>query len=133
MTSVAFSPDSTRLATGSGDQTVRLWDAATGQPVGQPLTGHTDTVWGVAFSPDGTRLATGSGDQTVRLWDPATGQPVGAPLTGRAHPNRRTTHTDRQPRQDCRSTPRRPHRLLDPAAGSPHTLADRQRSAAAFA
>ena len=39
---MAFSPDGHRLATGSDDHTVRLWDAATGQPVGQPLTGHTD-------------------------------------------------------------------------------------------
>ena len=39
--SVAFSPDGTRIVSGSADNTVRVWDAATGQPVGQPLTGHT--------------------------------------------------------------------------------------------
>ena len=61
---------------------MRLWDAATGQPVGQPLTGHTDAVTSVAFSPDGTRIASGSCDNTVRVWDAATGQPVGQPLTG---------------------------------------------------
>ena len=79
---MAFSPDGTRIASGSRDKTVRLWDAATGQPVGQPLTGHTDAVSSVAFSPDGTRIASGSADNTVRLWDAATGQPVGQPLTG---------------------------------------------------
>jgi hypothetical protein len=79
--SVAFSPDGRRIVSGS-DDTIRLWDAETGQPVGQPLTGHTDAVLSVAFSPDGHRIASGSWDKTVRLWDAGTGQPVGQPLTG---------------------------------------------------
>ena len=70
-------PTAQRIASGSYDKTVRVWDAATGQPVGQPLTGHTGSVHGVAFSPDGTRIASGSDDNTVRVWDAATGQPVG--------------------------------------------------------
>jgi WD40 repeat protein len=61
---------------------VRLWDPNSGQPIGQPLTGHTHGVWGVAFSPDGKLLATASADGTVRLWDPNSGQPIGDPLTG---------------------------------------------------
>jgi WD40 repeat protein len=80
---MAFSPDGKLLATGDGDGTVRLWDPATGQPVGRPrhATGSARYgVHGVAFSPDGKLLATGDGDGTVRLWDPATGQPAGAPL-----------------------------------------------------
>jgi WD40 repeat protein len=75
VTSVLFSPDGTRIVTGSDDKTVRLWDAGTGEPVGEPLRGHTDSVRSVSFSPDGTRIVTGSQDNTVRLWDALMSQP----------------------------------------------------------
>jgi WD40 repeat protein len=65
---LAFSPDSSRLVIGGGDDTIRLWDVATGNEVCQ-LRGHESYVHAVAFSPDGARLATASGDATLRLWD----------------------------------------------------------------
>lgn len=65
--SVSFSPDGARIATGSDDCTVRLWDAVTGQPIGKPLRGHTSSVTSVSFSPDDTRIVTGSDDKTVRF------------------------------------------------------------------
>ncbi len=83
VSSVVFSPDGARLASGGGgDGTVRIWDARTGAPIGKPLTGHTGGVYSVVFSPDGARLASGGGDGTVRIWDARTGAPIGKPLTG---------------------------------------------------
>jgi WD domain, G-beta repeat len=73
--SAAFSPDGLRIVTASADKTARIWDAASGQPIGEPLKGHQGTVYSAAFSPDGLRIVTASGDGTARMWDVATGKP----------------------------------------------------------
>ncbi|MEZ0014152.1 helix-turn-helix domain-containing protein, partial [Kitasatospora sp. GAS206B] len=67
---VAFSPDSTRLATASADGTLKVWQV-TSRQLDTTLTGHGGSVRTVAFSPDGQTLASGSADGTVRLWDMA--------------------------------------------------------------
>jgi predicted NACHT family NTPase len=66
--SVSWSPDGRFLASGSEDNTVRIWDAATGSLL-QTLQGHTGWVTSVAWSPDGRFLASGALDSTVRVWD----------------------------------------------------------------
>ena len=80
VSAVAFSPDGKTVITGSDDKTAQLWDAATGRPLGLPMT-HQEQVSSVAFSPDGKTVITGSWDRTARLWDATTGQPLGLPLT----------------------------------------------------
>ncbi|OBT40523.1 hypothetical protein VE00_09007 [Pseudogymnoascus sp. WSF 3629] len=69
---VAFSHDSRLLASASDDNTVKVWDAATGT-LQQTLEGHSGSVSSVAFSHDSKLLASASDDNTVKVWDAATG------------------------------------------------------------
>ena len=72
VTSVAFSPDGTRIVTGSVDMTAKVWDARTGAALVE-LKGHMGRVNSVAFSPDGTWIVTGSVDRTAKVWDARSG------------------------------------------------------------
>ncbi|KAL2885559.1 Vegetative incompatibility protein HET-E-1 [Ceratocystis lukuohia] len=70
--SVVFSNDGQRLASGSSDSTVKIWDATSGACLGT-LEGHGDAVSSVVFSNDGQRLASGSWDFKVKIWDATSG------------------------------------------------------------
>ncbi|KAH0564746.1 hypothetical protein GP486_001874, partial [Trichoglossum hirsutum] len=74
---VAFSPDGQLIASASDDDTIRLWDVATGSCL-STLKGHPSYVGAVAFSPDGQLVASTFGDRTVRLWDSGTGSCISA-------------------------------------------------------
>ncbi|KAI9814767.1 MAG: hypothetical protein M1827_003033 [Pycnora praestabilis] len=77
-----FSPSSSsKMVSGSGDSTARIWDCDTGTPL-HTLKGHSSWVLAVAWSSDDRMIATGSMDTTVRLWDAKTGEPLGSKMTG---------------------------------------------------
>mmetsp|Transcript_28842 Transcript_28842/g.52976 ORF Transcript_28842/g.52976 Transcript_28842/m.52976 type:complete len:504 (-) Transcript_28842:23-1534(-) len=73
---VAFSPDGRRLASGSGDTTLRFWDMGTQGPQTE-CRGHGNWVLAVSWSPDAKYVATGDMDGVIRLWDPETGKDLG--------------------------------------------------------
>ena len=90
MQACAWSPDGRRLASGSSDQTVKVWDAASGQCL-LTLPGHQGWVQACAWSPDGRRLASGSDDNTMKVWDAASGQCL---WTGHVLPEMQTATLD---------------------------------------
>ncbi|MFM6270296.1 MAG: WD40 repeat domain-containing protein, partial [Dolichospermum sp.] len=70
--SVAYSPDGQTVASGSDDNTIKLWNVNTGNLL-QTLKGHSELVSSVAYSPDGQTVASGSLDKTIKLWNVNTG------------------------------------------------------------
>ncbi len=70
--SVAWSPDGTKIVSGSNDNKIKIWNAATGALI-RTLTMHTDNVNSVAFNHDGTRIASGSDDDDVKVWNVSDG------------------------------------------------------------
>ncbi len=75
VTSVAFSPDGTRVVSGGEDNTLKIWSATDGTPI-QTLGGHSDYVRAVAISPDGTLCASAGGDETIQVRNTSDGSLV---------------------------------------------------------
>ena len=78
ITSVAFSPDGKQIVSGSRDNTVQLWNAATGREIVTISRdfGEWDYVQSIAFNPDGTQAASGSQNGIIELWDIAKGSKI---------------------------------------------------------
>jgi len=81
VSSVTFSPDGQRIVSSSVDNTLRIWDANTRQPIGEPLQ-MTHQAAEVAFSPDSKRIVSYTDERDVRIWDIDTRQPIGEPFRG---------------------------------------------------
>ncbi len=81
---LAWSPDGSRIASGSWDKTVQVWEVSSGRLL-RTYSGHSDWVYTLAWSPDGSRIASGSDDKTVQVWEVSSGRlcaPIAAIPTG---------------------------------------------------
>ena len=72
---VAISPDSNYVATGSKDKSAKLWETSTGREV-RSFLGHEASVTSLEFTSDGKILITGSNDKSIRIWDVVTGKEI---------------------------------------------------------
>ena len=98
---MAFSPDGTKIVSGSFDKTIKVWDSGGQEPSNLPslaktdallaclsdklellsekTNAHSEYIRSVAFSPDGTKIVSGSGDKTFKFWDSGASEPLNRP------------------------------------------------------
>ena len=77
---IVYSPNGNVIATGSSNNTIRLWDIQSGSAL-KPLKGHSSFITTIAYSPSGNVIVSGSRDNTIRLWSTQSGQTIKT-LTG---------------------------------------------------
>src|ERR1700722_2179738 len=77
--SAQFSADGQRVVTASFDKTARVWDAATGKAISEPMR-HDGGLYSAQFSADGQRVVTASDDKTAQVWDVATAKAISKPM-----------------------------------------------------
>ncbi|KAI0031756.1 WD40-repeat-containing domain protein [Vararia minispora EC-137] len=79
---VSCSPDGRHLASGLVNSAIRIWDADTGEAIGSPFHGHSDTIRSIAYSHNGDYIVSGGDDGSVRIWDSITGKAACKPIQG---------------------------------------------------
>ncbi len=72
---IAFSQDGKKIASGSADNIIKIWDTDSGKNTAT-LKGHTDSIYSVAYSPDGLLIVSGSADSTIKIWDTDSGKNI---------------------------------------------------------
>ena len=112
ISSVSWSPDGYRIASGHLDGTVSLWDVKSGTEY-RRMGGHAGRVTQVSWSRDGYHLATACSDGTIKLWNADTGQPL-QEFMGRRDAMRTTTWSELDMGSD--------HSYLSTQEATPETL-----------
>lgn len=118
---LAFSPDSSLLATASGDHTARIWSVKTGEAASPPIE-HGNPVHFLQFSPDSRRIATSAEDATARISNSLNGRRLSAPMRhGRSFPTVWAARFDYTGKRLATSASDQTSRVWDANTGQPIT------------